>query len=160
MIPDCCLALLAALGDFATDVAATFSKTSLGPNPWSDKALCNAVCIAPHVYRAAGLCNGTLTSMFRCPAVNAKAGGERDSRHLDGIAADLAPGAPWTVESAFLLIAARARRGELGPVRTVIQEPSIVHVDWFAATEAKHPPNFFRQVVNSAGAVDYIRVEV
>ena len=33
-----------------------------------------------------------------------------------------------------------ARRGELGPVRTVLEEPTVVHVDYFAAGEPTRPP--------------------
>lgn len=139
--------LLGAFSGLVGLVAGEFSKTSHGPNPWSLDALANAIRVAPHVYRAIGLLGGKLNDMFRSPAVNAAVGGVGDSYHQHGLAVDIGPNLSTfgTVEAAFRAAARAALAGELGAVRTVIWEPTWVHLDWFKEGELKRTPNFFKK---------------
>jgi Peptidase M15 len=145
---DVVAALLGALTAFGANIAIAFAKTHYGDNPWDVNAFANAVRIAPHVYRALGLINGSINDMYRSPQVNAKVpGSATNSYHQLGLAVDIHPGVPWRdVESAFRYIVERVKLGELGPVRTVIWEPSWVHIDWFKVDEGRRAANYLKKV--------------
>jgi hypothetical protein len=99
------------------------------------------------VFHAVGLLNGTIDSMFRSPEVNAQVPGSvKNSYHQHGLAVDIAPGFPWNPATGFRLIAQHALSADLGPVRTVIWEPSWVHIDWFQPHEPRRPLKLFRKV--------------
>jgi hypothetical protein len=145
----------AVAGAWATKVAIDFSVTSHGPNPWTLGALLNTLRIARHILAVRETIDGEVTSVYRSPEVNAKlSNASATSRHMEGLAVDCKPGGQYTVEAAARKVAARARRGELGPVRTVIWEPTWVHVDWFRVSEA-HAPLVTRKAVGSGAGTTY-----
>ena len=152
--------MLGALAGLGTEVAMAFSVTSRGPNPWDVDSFLNALRIAPQVWRALGLLDGTVNSMFRSPEVNAAVGGEATSYHQHGLAVDIKPGPQFkTVEEAARLMCARVKLGMLPDVRTVIWEPSWVHVDFFKANEPRRAPKFIRKITDAAGKVSYPPIE-
>lgn len=121
---------------FAAKVITEFSVTSLGANPWTLGALVNALRIAPHVYALRSALDGRINSMFRSPEVNESlANSSKTSRHMEGLAVDLKPGKAFSIEGAARKAAELARQGKLGRVRTVIWEPTWVHVDWYRVDE-------------------------
>ena len=94
------------------------------------------------------LVGGSLNDAYRCPQVNAAVGGVATSYHQRGLAIDIHPGAGFTPESASRKLYAAAKAGQLGPVRTVIWEPTWAHVDYHDPAEVGPPPplNFFKKV--------------
>lgn len=63
-------------------------------------------------------------SGFRCPAVNAKVGGAKNSQHLEGKAADVVP-LRMPLEQAFQAVKASSI-----PFDQLIIEPGWLHVSW------------------------------
>ncbi len=148
----------AAAGAWIAAKLARYGATSRGANPWTLRAVINVLGIARHIEAARAAISGRLSSVFRSPDVNESLpGASKTSRHMDGLAADIVPGAPFTVESASRKIAALARQGLLGPVRCIIWEPGWVHVDWFAAGEARAPLKT-RRNTGTAAAPTYVEV--
>jgi len=140
--------------EWLTDKLVRYSVTSRGQNPWTLRAFTNVLGIHRYIEAAVKVVNGKLSSVFRSPEVNESLpGASKTSRHMQGLAADILPGAPFSVESASRAIATAARQGKLGPVRTIIWEPGWVHVDWFAATEARSPMKTRRNTGTAAAPV-------
>lgn len=115
-----------------------YRKTSHGQNPWTVDGLMNVVRLQGHFERAAELIDGAITSVFRSEGVNKAAGGVPTSRHLRGLAVDIKP-RMLTPREALTKLLAAAERGELGPVRTILEEPTVVHIEYLAADETAAP---------------------
>lgn len=142
------LATLAAAGAAALYAALEpYRRTAHGPNPWSFEGFLNVLRLSGHFEAARHMVDGTVTSVWRSPtpapgrtqSVNEAAGGVQSSRHTMGLAVDIKPRALSPKEAAGRLYEA-AVRGELGPVRTVLEEPTVVHLDYFASGEATRAP--------------------
>lgn len=132
--------ILAAAGLGALYVAFDrYRRTSHGKNPWTLDGFMAVATLHQRFEQAARMIDGTITSVFRSERVNKAAGGVETSRHLDGLAVDIKPRLHSPKEAAEKLYAA-AVRGELGPVRTVLEEPTVVHVDFFAPGEPRRAP--------------------
>lgn len=145
---------------FAAKVITEFSVTSRGANPWTLGALLNALRIARHVWTARATIDGTITSMFRSPEVNESLpNASKTSRHMEGLAVDIKPGKQFSIEEAARKVAQLARRGELGRVRTVIWEPTWVHVDWFREDEPS-APLVTRKAIGSGANTTYVAVSL
>lgn len=112
-----------------------FRKTNQGKNPWSVEGLVNVIRITPHIQKIKRMTEAKINSVYRSERVNSIVGGVKTSRHLRGLAADFKPGIP--LETAIQKVFAAAERGELGPVRKIIREPTIFHVSWRARGESK-----------------------
>lgn len=144
---------------WVADKLRRFSVTSRGPNPWTLRAITNVLGIAFYIEAARAAVDGRLSSVFRSPDVNAKIpGASTTSRHMDGLAADIVPGKLLTVEAASRKLAALARQGLLGAVRTIIWEPTWVHIDWFAPGEARVSMKTRRNIPDTAGKPVYHEV--
>ncbi len=145
---------------FVAKVITEFAVTSRGENPWSLGALVNALRISRHVYAVRAAIDGVISSMFRSEAVNdTLPNASKTSRHMEGLAVDVKPGAAFSVESAFRRIVHLARQGKFGAVRTVIWEPTWVHVDWFRDDEPARPL-VTRKAVGSGKDTTYVAVTV
>lgn len=137
-----------------------FSVTSMGENPWTLDAAFNVLRLAPHILKVRSAIEGSITSVYRSLEVNEKlSNASKTSRHMEGLAVDCKPGKAFSVEAASRKIAGMARRGELGPVRTVIWEPTWVHVDWFRVGEL-HTKLATRKAIGSGAATTYQTVEL
>ena len=145
---------------FVAKVITEFAVTSRGANPWTLGALVNALRISRHVYAVRAAIDAKINSMFRSPEVNdSLANASKVSRHMEGLACDYDPGPAFTVESAFRRVVQLARQGKFGPVRTVIWEPTWVHVDWFRDDEPVRPL-VTRKAVGSGKDTTYVAVTV
>ena len=145
---------------FAAKVITEFAVTSRGANPWTLGALVNALRVSRHVYAARAAIDGRINSMFRSPEVNESlANSSKTSRHMEGLAVDLGHGKQFSTEAASKRIAALARQGKLGRVRTVIWEPTWVHVDWFRDDEPTKPL-VTRKAVGSGKDTTYVAVDL
>lgn len=148
MVMELGIASLAGLGVYVADVARRFSKTSHGDNPWTFEAFYNTLTHVIHMEKSISLINGTVNVAYRCPSVNAAVGGVSNSYHLLGLAVDIKPGAGFTPESASRTLYVAATSGTLGPVRTVIWEPTWAHIEWHNPKDIGPPPptRFFKKV--------------
>lgn len=143
-------------GRWVLDRMARYSVTAQGANPWSLSALLNALRIGMYVERAASHVSARISSMYRSPEVNARvAGSSATSRHMEGLAVDLVPAAPFTPESAARALVGLGRAGALGPLRSVIWEPTWVHLDWFRPGEPNRPFTTRRMVRDASNRPTY-----
>jgi len=132
--------MLPVLTTFAAGLALAYKAldpyrvTKHGHNPWTHDAFVNVLRLHAHYDAAAKLVDGAITSVYRSPRVNAKAGGVATSYHLRGLAVDIAPRKLSPKEAARVIYEA-AERGELGPVRKVLEEPGIVHIEYLDPTD-------------------------
>lgn len=142
------IAGLAGLGVAVAEVAKRYSVTSHGANPWTYESFYNVLTHVWWMEQAIAKIDGKINVAYRCPAVNAAVGGVGNSYHMRGLAVDIGPGAGFTPESASRKLYAEACAGQLGPVRTVIWEPTWAHIEWHDPTEVGPPPptRFFKKV--------------
>jgi len=131
MIVQLGLAAAGALGVFVWDVAKRYGATSKGENPWTIEAFMNACRLAVHIEKAVWMVDGSINGMYRSAQVNEiTEGASKTSLHMHGRAVDIKPGKGFTPESGARFLFAKAQAGELGAVRTIIWEPSWIHIDW------------------------------
>jgi hypothetical protein len=133
------LALIALAGSGLALALERYRPTQHGHNPWSIDALVNVLRLAPHFETARDLVDGKFTSVYRSERVNKIVGGVINSDHLWGGAIDLKPHPHVAIETAAKRIYEAAERGELGPVRQVVLEPTWVHVGWYRPGRAGRP---------------------
>lgn len=112
-----------------------YRVTRHGPNPWTNEALRNVAANAGHFENAVMLLEGEINSGFRCQRVNTLVKGAANSRHMRGLALDIAPGIAGTIMDSARLVWKHAVEGDLGMVQQVICEPSWVHIGWYAVDE-------------------------
>ncbi len=117
------------------------TRTGL-PNHFNIEGAFNVLRLSPYVDRAIAAVRGKLNSMWRSAAVNKAVGGvqpspqsPRGSRHMRGLACDVAPGV--SLDEAMRILYGLALAGRLGPVRQLIKETAkgVVHISFCAIGE-------------------------
>ncbi len=71
-----------------------------------------------------------VNSGYRCPYVNAIVGGVKNSSHLQGLAADIAPVNPKSSSLNELINIAEKFKGELG-ITEIVKHKTYVHLGFF-----------------------------
>lgn len=148
MVEELAVVAVVAVIAYSKKIATTYSKTTHGSNPWTVDALLNAVRHAVWFEKCMQAIDGSLNDAYRCPQVNAAVGGVATSYHQRGLAIDIHPGPGFTPQTAAAKLYSMAKAGQLGPVRTVIWEPTWAHVDYHDPAEVGPPlqPNYFKKV--------------
>ena len=131
-----------------------YRATSRGPNPWTEVAALHVYTYREHYQHAIDIVLGTLTSGYRSSRVNRLVGGEPTSRHMDGLAIDIVPRETLAISDAAAVLWSHALRNELGPVRTIIREPTWVHMDWYGLTEGRPEMRMLQKGRNTYSVVE------